>query len=89
MLDNKGINEIWIRAKLANGGSFKVHTAVGGGEFTEHTEFTKEGLNIYRCPVRLVMGESYSVKLSGTGDVVIYELELVRADGGRKYKEDV
>ena len=88
MLDSKGINEIWIRAYLKDGASFKVLTAVGGGEFKEHTAFSKQGLNICRCPVRLVMGEDYTIKLSGRGEAVIYELEMVSYSGGRKYKED-
>ena len=88
MLESKGINEIWIRAYLKDGASFKVLTAVGGGEFKEHTAFSKQGLNICRCPVRLVMGEDYTIKLSGRGEAVIYELEMVSYSGGRKYKED-
>ena len=88
VLDSKGINEIWIRAMLKDGASFRVSTAVDGAEFNRHCVFTKQGLNIYRCPVRLIMGQSYTIKLEGRGDAVIYELETVCYGGGRNYKED-
>ena len=86
-LDNKGINEIWVRAEVEPGAMFMLETAVDGGEFNTHTVFTEPGLKIYRCPVRLEMGEMYQIKIKGTGKVVIYELEIRKADGGRRYKE--
>ena len=85
--DNKGINEIWVRAEVSEGAWFNVSTAAGNGQLKEHSRFNEPGLNIHRCPVRLEMGESYIVKVSGAGDVVIYELELRKSGGGRRYKE--
>lgn len=87
MLDNKGVNEIWIRAEVSEGAEFGVSTLVGDDEVLAHTRFSKKGLNVYRCPVRLRMGESYRVRLDGKGKVVIYEIELVKYDGGRQYKK--
>ena len=85
--DNKGINEIWVRAEVTDGAWFMLETAVDGGEFKTHSVFSKAGTRFYRCPVRFENGEYYSVKISGNGKVVIYELEIRKSDGGRRYKE--
>ena len=85
--DNKGVNEIWVRAEISNGAWFMLETAVDDSEFKTHTVFSKPGLHLYRCPVRLEKGEIYTVKISGSGKVVIYETEIKKSDGGRKYKE--
>lgn len=86
-LDFKGINELWIRTKLEDGASFSVFTSVDGGEFRCHSHFTEPGFKIYRCPIRHKTGESYRIRLTGTGQAVITELEIKKADGGRRYKE--
>lgn len=85
--DNKGVNEIWVRAEVSEGAMFAVETAVDSDEFKTHTVFSEAGLKVYRCPVRLEMGEIYKIKVRGTGKVVVYEIEIKKADGGRRYKE--
>ena len=86
-LNNKGINEIWVRADLSENALFMIETAVGNSEFELHSAFGEPGLNIYRCPIRVRTGESYQVRISGSGKVVIYEIEIRKSDGGRRYKE--
>ena len=86
-LDSKAVNEIWIKAEITPGAKFIVSTSVDDGEFREHTVFVKPGLHIYRCPVRALTGESYRYKITGTGKVVFYEIELERDTGGRRYKD--
>ena len=83
----KGINEIWIRADIAENAQFTVETAVDNEDFVKHMSFNKQGLNIYRCPIRPIMSVDYRVKISGKGEVVIYEIEMKKTGGGRKYKE--
>ena len=85
--NSKGVNEIWVRAEVSEGAMFIVETAVDSGEFKTHTVFSEAGLKVYRCPVRLEMGEMYKVRISGTGKVVVYEVEIKKSDGGRRYKE--
>ncbi len=86
-LDNKGINEIWIRAEIYDGAEFTIETAVDGEEFVHHTTFDESGLMVYRCPVRLRVRNSYRIKVRGSGKVVFYEFEIRKSDGGRRYKE--
>lgn len=86
-LDNKGINEIRVRAEMEEGAIFCVETAVGDGEFVSHTAFSKPGLNVYRCPIRLKLGENYRIRIKGSGNMVIYEIEVQKTVGGGRYKE--
>ncbi len=85
-LDNKGINEIWIRAELSEGSEFRIETRSSDGEFSQHQTFDEAGLRNFRCPVRLKMSEDYQVRVSGHGKVVFYEFEIIKPDGGRRYK---
>ena len=87
-LDNKSVIELWIRAEIADGAELTAATAAGGGVFREHSTFTEPGLHVFRCPVRALMADSYRVRLSGRGRVVIYDLEIRTAQGGRKYKKE-
>lgn len=85
-LGKKGINEIWVMAEVGDGAEFCVETAVDGGAAVRHTTEMKTGLNVFRFPVRLAVGENLSVSVSGKGKVVIYELEMIKTDGGRRFK---
>lgn len=87
IFDNKGINEIWIRAKLDEGASITVYTSVNGGEWIEHEILTEKGLKVYRIPVRFINGEYYQYRLAGTGGAVIYDVEHVISSGGKPYKK--
>lgn len=84
---NKALNEIWIYADVSQGACFKVETSVDAGEFREHSSFNMPGLRIFRCPVRALMGHDFRYRISGTGKVVFYGIELKTAEGGRRYKE--
>ena len=87
-LDDKALNEMWIRAELSEGAEFTVHTCVDGGEVVKHSRFKfPTGLQIYRCPIRAVMGNAYKWTITGKGNVVFYEVELHKAGGGRQRKD--
>lgn len=85
-LDNKAVTELWIRADVSEGSHFTVETSIDGKSFTYHGSFSASGHNVFRCPVRAIMGSCYYYRISGTGMVVFYEIELMRAEGGRRYK---
>lgn len=85
-LDYKGINEIRILADIAPNSVLKVFTSTSGGEWRFHSAFTEQGLNVYKCPVRLELGERYQIKVSGSGSVVIYEAELTKVTSGSRAK---
>lgn len=87
-LDNKAVSEIWIRADVEPGASFKVFTKIDDDEWRCHSEFAESGLHVFRCPVRARTGNAYRWKLKGKGKTVIYEVEIHRDTGdGRQYKD--
>lgn len=86
-LNMKALDEVWIRAEVADGAYFTVYTDMDNLGFVEHTTFNKPGLNIYRCQVRTLSGSYYRYKIVGKGNVVFYEIELQKSSDGRKYME--
>ena len=85
--DNKGINEIWIRAFVYDGAQFNIAVATDTEDFCEHNVFSCPGLKNFRCPVRLKISDSYQLKISGTGKVIFYGIEIRKSEGGRRYKD--
>lgn len=83
----KAVCELWIRAELAEDAEFTVYTSVDGADFREHSSFYGGGMRIIRCPVRAVMGGRTSWRISGSGEVVFYELELRTAEHGARYRD--
>lgn len=87
-LDLKGINEIWLRCEIDEGAEFTVYTDIGKGGWRKHATFTEaDGVTVYRVPVRFINSNNYRVKITGRGKVVIYALELIASEGGRRHKE--
>lgn len=84
--DNKGMTELWIRAKIDEGSEIKVLTSEDGGDFLTRTVLKPQGLKVYRIPIRFINGEFYQYRLEGKGDAVIYSIERVISSGGRPYK---
>lgn len=85
-LDNKTINEIWIRADCDSGGRFTVEVSVDDGEWTNHGEYGFVGLYVYHVPVRIESGSTFRYRISGNGNIIIHEIELNMPTGGRSYK---
>lgn len=92
--EDKGANELRIRAKIPPGAGIRVYISADGGAFTlqkellplpeEHGEPT---CSVYRVPVRFLNAQRYQVKLEGWGDCVIYDIERALYGGGRVWKE--
>lgn len=86
--DLKGINEIWLRCNLEDGAEFTVYTDIGKGKWRKHATFTEaDGTTVYRVPVRFIHSDSYRIKITGRGKVVVYGIELITSQGGRRHKE--
>ena len=90
---NKGINEIRIRAKIPQDGQVGVYTSVNGEEFTLQKEILPRldqtgdpVLSVYRVPVRFQNAEFYQIKLAGRGECVIYDVERAVYAGGKEYR---
>lgn len=79
-LDNKAVNEIWIMAELSEGAYFKVWTSVDDDEFVMHRAYAKKGMHLINCPVRARSGTMYRYRITGSGGVVFYNIEIKKAD---------
>lgn len=90
IFDNKGVNEIWIRADIADGAKVTVYTKINGDtEWKEHDTLTAQGLKVYRVPVRFNRDEYFQYRLKGEGEAVIYNIEYIVNTGGRPYKVNI
>ena len=77
-----------------DGREFELRRRVGDNPQEKHpspanaagaTLFTKEGFKTFttsRTDIRVSMGESYQLRFSGVGDVVIHDIERQAASGG-------
>lgn len=86
-IDNKAVCELWILADVSEGAHFKVWTQNDREEWRLHSAFSETGLKVFNCPVRAENATTYKYKISGSGKVVIHEIEIHTAEGGRRYKE--
>lgn len=88
MFDNKGMTELWIRAKISDGARIDVYTSEDGGDFLKRGTLNGKGtLKVYRIPIRFINGEYYQYRLDGYGSAVIYDIERVISSGGRGYRK--
>lgn len=88
-LDNKAIIELWVRADVEDGAYYTVYTCSDDGEWNKHNTCNTVGLNVCRIPVRFISGNNYRYKIEGKGKVVFYEIEIKKAETGRRYKSRV
>lgn len=85
-LDEKALTDLWIRCEMEDGAEFTVETCGEDGRFTKHLTYKGNGMEIFRCPVRMNMCSHYQYRISGHGQVVFYEIETNKIFGGRDYK---
>lgn len=94
--DQKGINELWIRARVDEGAYIDVYTSEDGGEYilrgrlepkdTAKLRHTANRLEEYELPVRFIKGGFYQYKLKGHGNAVVYDMEYKNSVGGKRYR---
>lgn len=80
--EDKGINEIYIRALLR--GTMDVTTAADDTEY-RHAQITGNGdkVRVWRVPVRFIHKNYYRIRLDGVGSCVLYAVERVVYAGGK------
>lgn len=85
----KGVNELWIRARIDEGTIIRVYTSVNGGGWKEHKTLEPKGrVFLYKLPVRLHECDFWQYKLVGTGGAVILNIERVYDEGGGRHYAD-
>lgn len=84
--DFKGINELWIRAKIEEGNKIDVYTSVNNSEWKPHKQLVPKGrIFVYKIPVRFLSGDFWKYKLVGTGGAIIYGIERIMDFEGRRH----
>lgn len=86
VFEKKGIAEIYIKGKLAEGAEMSVQVFVAGEVLESKTFYGNGKIKAYRVPVRLRKDDSYKIKVSGSGEAIIYEMERKVSVGGRNIK---
>ena len=89
----KGVNEIRIRARIPEGAGMEVYTAVNGEEFILQKELLpaltaggQAAIQTYRVPVRFQNAQYYQIRLAGRGECVVYDIERAVYAGGKEYR---
>lgn len=82
IMDDKGINEIYIRAKLK--GSMVVSTITDEEEKVHQTiKDDGEKMKVWRVPVKFKHGNYYRIRIEGSGSCILYAVERKCYAGGR------
>ena len=85
--EKKGINEIYVKAKLKKGAEMSVRVLLGEEERGQGDFIGTGKIEVYRVPVKLKKDDSYKIRVSGTGEALIYEMERQVYAGGRNIGE--
>ncbi len=85
-MHHKGVNCLWIRLELLENASVTVEISHDGGEFIRCGELsTGSGFGVRRIPVRFRNCDSFQLRISGRGNVVLHDLEITTHQGGKTY----
>ena len=90
-LDPKRLKKIQIMVDIGTSANIKVYQLTDSETFNVSTSQllfdsgTKTGRQILRCAIRMTSGESHRIRISGTGYVKLYQMELRYTQGGEKY----
>ncbi|MEG1441162.1 MAG: hypothetical protein RSC29_00725 [Oscillospiraceae bacterium] len=82
-MEHKGVNDIFIRINLNSGSNVKIYFSKDDGEFKKCGELSKSGYFVHKIPVRFVKCDSFRVKIEGTGNAVLHDIEVVQYIGGK------
>lgn len=85
LFEEKGINRILVRAKIAEGAEMTVLTRDENGEYAKHKTFLGSGrIETYSVPVRFKKQGVYRYRIEGKGAAVIYEIIRCLSVGGEE-----
>ncbi len=85
-MHHKGVNCLWLRLERSPSSSVKVEISHDGGAFVPCGELSpKSGFGVHRIPVRFRHCDSFQIRISGTGKVVLHDLEITTHQGGKTY----
>lgn len=81
-VNQKGVNDIFIRIVNGADAEASVWLSQDGGEFKLYGVWKDAGEHTFRVPVRFVKGNRYGIKISGKGECVIKDMQRSVYEGG-------
>lgn len=81
-VNQKGVNDIFIRIVNGADAEASVWLSQDGGEFKLYGGWAEAGEHTFRVPVRFVKGNRYGIKISGKGECVIKDMQRSVYEGG-------
>lgn len=85
-MDHKGVNCLWLRLNREENTDVTVEISHDGKEFVLCGVSQKgSGFGVERIPVRFRNCDSFRLRISGTGTVLLHDLEITTHQGGRNY----
>lgn len=85
-MTHKGVPSLRLRLWRGEDTSVKIEVSHDGGAFvTAGKLHKKSGFGVSRIPVRFQKCDSFQLRISGSGPVVLHDLELVTYQGGKTY----
>ncbi len=85
-ITHKGVSALWLRLEKDGSAQVNVEISYDKGAFLPCGTLTiGESFGVRRIPVRFRKCDSFRIRISGTGSVVIHDLELETYQGGRNY----
>lgn len=85
-MDHKGVNCLWLRLDRETKTPVMVEISQDGKEFVLcGVSGTREGFGVERIPIRFQSCDSFRLRISGRGSVILHDLEIITYQGGRNY----
>ncbi len=85
-MQHKGVNCFWLRLEREGDAQIRVEISHDGGAFQTCGELSSgSGFGVRRIPVRFRNCDSFQVRISGIGNVVLHDLEITTHQGGKTY----
>ncbi len=87
-MEHKGVNGLWLRLEAKNHEGVTVEISHDGKEFVLCGVLPPEsGFGVKRIPLRYRNCDSFQLRISGRGQVILHDLEITTYQGGRNYGE--
>ncbi len=85
-MQHKGVNCLWLRLEREENACVTVEISHDGREFVLCGSLPLgSGFGVERVPVRFRNCDSFRLRISGTGKVILHDLEITTHQGGRNY----
>ncbi len=85
-MNHKGVNCLWLRLERETDAHVLVEISHDGKEFVSCGVLPAEnGFGVKRIPIRFQNCDSFRLRISGIGKVILHDLEITTHQGGRNY----